>query len=282
MDPWAMVVEEAIGTPYTRDRMAGVGGPGILRLTGPRGQVALKTDVARRELLVYRDAGLDLESHGLRVPRLLAFGTDPDWMLMEWVAYPLPQERWGKTDGIFRYLAQLHRVGSLIFPGMIEPFPYLTFETVWVSVKPVLSHALVHDIQKLLYRSAAAITALETAQTWVHGDPNPTNWLLNHDGDLVLADWSRCGLAHPAVDVAIALPGMPSRDICRTAVERYLGPGAGGEEDLDQWAEWVALAKLWSFLDFLLMGYRNQLTSAGAGGLSLLQAGLGDWMRVAF
>ncbi|MDQ0220379.1 hypothetical protein ELQ35_19985 [Peribacillus cavernae] len=46
----------------------------------------------------------------------------------------------------------------------------------------------------------------------ISGDPNPTNWGVRNNGDLVLFDFERIGYGNPAIDLAITMPGFGSQD----------------------------------------------------------------------
>jgi len=108
--------------------------------------------------------------------------------------------------------------------------------------------------------------------TVVHGDPNPTNWRLTDQGRPVLLDWARYGLGHPALDVAISLPGLPTPAAAAEAARRY------GRSKLG--AGLILLAKLYVVLEFLAMAARGEVRPA-AETLDGLRKLLRPWVATA-
>ncbi len=115
----------------------------------------------------------------------------------------------------------------------------------------------------------------------VHGDPNPTTWLVAagaEEAALVLVDWARVGRADPAVDVVMALPGLPTRGHVVEAVEQYLQSRPDlCHADGDAWARRVVLATLWPAVEFLATATRGALSAESAAGVAFLRESLLGW-----
>jgi hypothetical protein len=108
----------------------------------------------------------------------------------------------------------------------------------------------------------------------ISGDPNPLNWGLRDDGTAVLFDWERLTIATPALDLAIAVPGLGDWIAFRAVAAGYLGDA---RERADALARDIAAAKVWSVVE-LLAG-----VAAGAVTLSFpverLTDTLPSWLR---
>lgn len=109
----------------------------------------------------------------------------------------------------------------------------------------------------VLQREAAP---LFTARSVISGDPNPLNWGLSGDGELVLMDWERIGLGHPALDVAITMPGLPGlAEFERPALAYRSNDGS------EVSARRLMLAKLWTVVELLASTPRWPVETVGDG-----------------
>ena len=95
---------------------------------------------------------------------------------------------------------------------------------------------------------------------------NPGNWRVDDRGRPVLLDWERIGLGHPAVDLGISLPGLPSRSEAEALVAAY----NGGIDASD-----VLLAKTWSLVELAAETGAEPRFLARLEGLRPL---VGDWL----
>ena len=181
------------------------------------------------------------------------------WLLMEYLPLEYPRSRWQGDGEQMEVLAGLHgktRGRPLQFhPG---------YTPLWSSTMKQALDQLFRDVEvtlpnELLRQFEERVQGLFQPVCWVHGDPNPTNWRMRRDGTLVLLDWERLTAAHPAVDLAITLPGTGSLDgrqeyelasIYWEHIHSELAfPLAGSKEDL---GTQVWLAKLWSVAEYLI------------------------------
>ncbi|HEX7065056.1 MAG TPA: phosphotransferase [Bacillales bacterium] len=92
---------------------------------------------------------------------------------------------------------------------------------------------------------------------WISGDPNPTNWGIRNTGKLVLFDWERAGYGHPAIDLAITMPGLGTSDHSLESLiaKRYLDLWRGADLEVpfteQELTREINTAKIWSTVEFL-------------------------------
>lgn len=285
---WPETVLEATGRPVSATRLAGAGGPGSFRVEGPRATIIYKRRVPPRELAWYRRCAPNtarLAAAGCWTAPLVASGTEPEpWLALAWAGDPLPRERWG-TASVFAALAAWHRAAALWegLPNDAYPFSWdegLTRDA--LDGLPAPDRAVVRDRWGPAGEAAQRDLFAPPGQA-IHGDPNPTNWLVAAAAEaspLVLVDWARAGRAHPAVDVAIALPGLPAYERAAEAAQQYLqGRPDLRDRDVHAWARRVLLAKLWSAVEFLAMATRGELSGDAGVGLAFLREHLPAWSQ---
>lgn len=218
--------------------LGGMSGANVFRISGPHESLVAKGGVTVRERAVYEQLSDRLASRGVRIPRHFATVVeDADvWLLLEDVPRPLPRERWLADDEIMSVLARLHVLPIEELAVLPDRFQPAWSEAMQRAALERLPGAGLDDTLAVLRREAAA---LFRPRSVISGDPNPLNWGLTDDGELVLMDWERIGLGHPALDVAITMPGLPGlADFERTAVA-YRSNG-GSEVSAQQ----LMLAKL--------------------------------------
>jgi Ser/Thr protein kinase RdoA (MazF antagonist) len=108
------------------------------------------------------------------------------------------------------------------------------------------------------------------------GDPNPANWGLRDDGSLVLFDWERFCRGAPAIDLAITVPGLGDMTAFRQVAVGY-SVGQAPSDEAEQMAREIALAKVWSVVEFLAHN-AGRGERAGAT-LAWVAATFGDWLQ---
>ena len=98
---------------------------------------------------------------------------------------------------------------------------------------------------------------------------------------IALIDWSRYGWAHPAIDLAIAIPGFPNRQEVEWMANTYarLGPQKRAGQSL---ANLILAAKLWSCVEFLAMNTRGELSEDADEGVQYLKTELPAWIHQTF
>ncbi len=281
--PWDRAIVHWSGVPYQSQRLRGAGGPGCWKVLGPKRQLILKTQIPQRERIFYEQFAPRLRAQGILTPALYAFGTNPEWIILEWMRDSLSPVAWGRDSQVFFYLAKWHEVSPDILDGFDGGFH---FQYPGLSQKAVISllpKGAADKVLGLINRFHDEFTVILRAKTWVHGDTNPTNWLVNANKTPVLVDWSRYGQAHPAIDVAIFLPGLPTPRLINLAATRYVHMTSSPcIETQEEFAKHVALAKLWSVIDFLDMAWRHELSDAAQNAILMLQRSLSDWIEAVF
>lgn len=220
-------------------------GAGVQRVRGPHGTVVVKAGVGGRELGVYTRLAPVLEDAGIRVPRCLGAHTEQDttWLVLEDLPMPLPRERWGADADVLETLRSLHALSPDVVTAEIEPFRprWNDAMTATTATRLGLSTAA----RQTLSAGLSAAGSLFDSGTVISADPNPLNWAIAADGRVTLMDWDRIGLGHPAIDLAIALPGLPSPGEASRMVAAYDAPVAGSDSPEVSPAE-VLLAKAWT------------------------------------
>lgn len=245
-----------------RDRLqtlGGMSGANVVRVSGPHRSLVAKGGVTVQERAVYEQLSDRLATHAIRVPRHYATVVEDGdvWLLLEDVPRPLPRQRWLADDEIMAVLTRLHGLpieDLSILPDRFQPAWTETMQRVALGWLP---DAGLETTLAVLRREAAPLFAPRSV---ISGDPNPRNWGLTGDGDLVLMDWERIGLGHPALDVAITMPGLPSLAEFERAALAYRS-NDGSEIS----ARRLMLAKLWTVVEFLASTARWPVETAGGG-----------------
>ena len=287
LDDWVSgehfsILEAEVGSPFTLTRLTGVGGPGCYRVQGSSRSAILKYELPEREASFYREWAPRLQQAGLAVPHLLASGHELSWILLEALPLPLPQNRWQGDPEVLRYLGTWHRVSQGWLGESVDGYGYAWDGQVLEELRGFLNDQTLEQMAAIISMQWDAWEMLFEPITWIHGDPNPTNWLLTPSGALALIDWSRYGRAHPAIDLAISMPGLPTMDLCVEQAQKYLRFNPELSLHAEPLGRSIALGKLWTFIDFLAMAQRGELSGDGNQGVEMLSARLGPWLNSVF
>lgn len=220
-DPVVAATRDVVGGPGTIERLGGLSGAWVFRVRGPAGTVVAKGRVHDREVAVYEHLATVFTDAGLRIPhcreRLTVEGEK--WLLLEDLPDPLPRSRWGADPELVGFLSRLHGLPPDVLDVVPVPFAPRWDESMTsravrrLDLDPVAEQAL--DVVR------RATVHLFDPVSVVSGDPNPLNWGLSAEGELTLMDWERIGAGHPAVDLAIALPGLPTPDEAAAMIAAY-------------------------------------------------------------
>lgn len=237
---------------------------GVTRLTlADHSSVIVKSSSTGREGNFYtlhadtvRDAGVGVTK--MYWSSLEEQGTQ--WMVLEYVPHPLPKDRWLADPAQTRTLFYLHfatwknqrvrLVEDVYRPEWNDGLTNKASE--WFQDRDEYGQVL--SGLRVIQRQAQF---LFEPHCCLSGDPNPTNWRIGTAGELILIDWERFCHGHPAIDLAIALPGLGSRDFVmeeRVAAlyRSYWQQNLGSiPPELDSLARSIRLAKLWSAVEFL-------------------------------
>ena len=248
------VVRRRVGTPRGSRRLTGLSGRAVVRVDGSDGSVVVKIDTHARELQFYATRAPVLAALGLGLP-VVHYAARPDgpdgpaWLVLEHLPAPLPRERWVGDRAVMSSLAVLHRTVGVL-DSIRDPF------------RPAWTTELTAAAADRLGPAGDALSDLsDEAQPWlsgttpISGDPNPRNWGVRADGRPVLFDWERIGFGHPAVDLAITVPGLPTMAETRTAALAYLRASSGDGAPIDagptELSRALQLIKVWTAVELL-------------------------------
>ena len=191
-----------------------------------------------------------VRGYGLRAPAL--YGHGPDWTLVAWVSGQrmTPGGARATVDAhaarsLAGVLAQLHRL-----PPPDGPFPRVT---VAASLLAIRAWATALGDARL----SAAIERLrplaEEAPVFIHGDPNPSNVLLDGDfGVAGLIDWEDAAIADYRFDIVTAYWALLLRapDVAGDFIAAYESASGRPVRDLPQWLAF-ATVRAWAVAGIL-------------------------------
>ena len=225
--------------------LSGMGGRSVHRVEGGRGAVVVKAGAAAREAFFYRHLAPRLPDT-VRVPACEVYdGAGGPYLLLEELA-ALPPDRWAGPE-VYDVLVALHGV-----PGPVElPDPFVPRWSADLAAGVVTDPAVARVLELVRTETQPWLAG----DTLVSGDPNPRNWTVRPDGGPVLLDWERVGLATGAVDLAIAVPGLPGPEEAARAATGYreAASRAGQEPGIpvDEMGRAVLLVKTWTAVELL-------------------------------
>lgn len=276
-----MATVRLTGEPMALQRLSGVGGPGVILVTGPKGGAVIKYPL-RQEAFFYRKLAPIVRQRGLGVPELYAQSEESrgDWILIEALPFTLEPLYQNKLADLTAYLAKLHTISSGNAPiRPDDPLPVRPVVLRYQDIEdacalwPADTRGHLNGLLQLPWPS------LPNERRMVSGDPNPTNWGIRASGQLVLFDWSEVAFSHPAYDLGVLCGGLPEVALVQDVVNFYLAsPDVQPGQNPDEWVAWVITARLVACVWFAARWKRGQLTEAARPGLAMLQTGLRDWI----
>jgi thiamine kinase-like enzyme len=161
-------------------------------------------------------------------------------------------------------LSILHRLHGLDLSAPAVFAPEWTGEMTEnaLSCFPVMQ---VEKLRETLDKKQAEFQYLFEPTCPISGDPNPTNWGVRNNGQLVLFDWERFGYGTAALDLAITVPGLGDGEQFRQVARAYLSLNDETPErdTVEQLARDMAGAKLWTVVEYL-SGYAEGTISDDA------------------
>ena len=250
--PVSEIVSEIVGGPANVETLGGMSGSSVIRVVGPGGSIVVKGGVSAREAAVYRSLSPALADAGVRIPTLHAAVdvAGRRWLVLEDVPAALPRERWLADGEVLTTLHRLHRLDPAVLGALPDHFRPTWSEAMTTSALGWLGNDFGLGRHLTALRDEAS--PLFEPRGLISGDPNPLNWGIARSGALVLMDWERIGLGHPAIDVAITIHGLPTRDEFDrvAAVWRTVGSSLSVETRPMQVRDLV-LAKLWTVIELL-------------------------------
>ena len=190
-------------------------------------RLVVKGTTSRVEPAFYESVAPRLRAAGVGIPELLGHleHEGRHWLVLEHLPLPFeaaPSGDWRPDAGVVSTLVRLHaltpgREFDLPATGAGRWTPEMT--TACLTMFPAeVATRLAPTLREFESRAA------ELAQPWcwISGDPSPPNWGRRADGTLALFDWELFRPGIPATDLAITVPGLPSREMFALAAEAYL------------------------------------------------------------
>lgn len=253
------------GHIVNRISLSGVAGASrVIRLQLVDGNsVIVKSSPTLGECHFYEQHADLLRRAGIGVPDLYWSGSDEEqrhWIVLEYIPIPFPRERWVFDTEQYEMLFRLH---STTWGARRVEVGDAAFQPKWNA--ELTGRALAwfdgvaehKDVREQMIHLQREAQFLFEPQCCLSVDPNPTNWRIRENGELILMDWERFCHGHPAIDLAITMPGIGSKDgaMERTMAEMYIrlwqkNTGSVPTE-LDGLERAIRVAKLWSMVEFI-------------------------------
>jgi hypothetical protein len=229
---WPIALQERLTSRY--GNVSGVerlGGWSVARVWLARFEdgrrLVVKATKSRVEPAFYESVAPGLRAAGIGIPGLLSHHESEGrhWLVLEHLPLPFepaPADQWRPDSGVVRMLARLHaltrgRDFDLPAMGAGRWTPEMT--EACLSMFPAEVAARMTPV---LWEFESQADALTDPWCWISGDPSPPNWGRRADGTLALFDWELFRPGVPATDLAITVPGLPSREMFALAAEAYL------------------------------------------------------------
>lgn len=236
------------------ERLGGVSGSGAWRATFGNISVVLKSNTQPQESDFYQYIAPALRQQGVAIPALYFTAEGEDgahWLTLENLPRPLPRERWGADPEILAILGNLHRAklpSNLALTALYRPAWNDAMTANALKVLDLDSARLAPVLQEWQQQAQALFRAVG----FISADPNPGNWGLREDGSAGLFDWERFSVGSPAIDVAIITTGLPGKERLHYNAAKYLAANPNViNQSLDEFANAVKLAKIWSVVEFI-------------------------------
>lgn len=223
--------------------------------------VVVKSSQQAAEAIFYEQVAPELHSQGVQIPSLLwsqKIGATW-WQVIEYVPHELPHHQKGVSPDVARNLFNLHRARLRV------PLTFSLFRPQWTAAMTTAAlsfypAAVQTRLRPLLETLAAQFQPLTADFCYISGDPNPRNWGMRENGEVVLYDWERFGRGTPAIDLAIAVAGLGSPETFTQLAKDYGQTAvAQGRPELAPTAQQIGLAKVWNVVEFLSMAHGGQV-----------------------
>lgn len=273
-------IEASYGLPESFERLnGGLSTAQIWRLHWPHRTLILKGEIKAAESYFYQHIAPVLREAQVPVPEVyLIVEGESAWLLLEDIPHPLPRSRWQADPAIAQCLARLHRLPLEQVPQLP---PAIGYQPVWDHTLTEKALACFDEsnrpqLRPRLYDLMGSSQHLFEPRCAISGDSNPTNWGLRQDGTVVLYDWERFTFASPAIDLAISIGGLGSRETCSTLAGYYLQACPDFGLSHDQLTNDMLLAKLFIIVEFLSL-YTDGLLKPDDT-LSMLAGSFRDWL----
>jgi hypothetical protein len=264
------------------ETLSGMSGSSVYRLSFGSLAVIVKASLRPQENIFYRDFAPLLRKQEVAIPALYWQGEagGQHWLALENIPQPLPRARWNADPLVLEMLTRLHRAK---LPRGLDLTQLYKLE--WTDA--ITDNALVllgttaERVASLLRQWQPEYQRLFKPLCPISADPNPGNWGVREDGSPVLFDWERFSLGAPAIDVAILIPGLPDKTTFRQYAGSYRKINCSNIVEngtLEDFAEDVKVAKVWTVLEFLYI-YTTRQTGITPEQIEYLCDHLPGWLE---
>ena len=220
-------------------------------------KVIEKRNPTQVEVAFYQQHSATFNQLGILVPEFVGFDTEQDTLWIEYIPHQIEQDFLLQDPRILSRLVQIHQTSppsdNAIFKthNWTEQATTSALETLQLDART--EACLRHFQTKAQY--------LFKSQTLLSGDSNAGNWGLRDNGDLVLFDWERFSIGHPAIDLSPLVAGMGTLKDYEQVAKRYIELGGKGIES--ELATAILLAKAWIVIEVtnLLVSRNNPQAS---------------------
>jgi len=200
-----------------------------------------------------------------------------------------PQEQWQNNPIQLQVLWDLHSSKLEIFYRSNEDIwycPKWDDELTEFALSWFAGTAQINEVKSLLLHAQAQSQVLFVPNCWLSGDPNPTNWRVRENGELVMIDWERFCQGSPAIDLAIAMPNLGTQDLTlETAIARnYRRLWSDINEDIFssdvELALQIRLGKIWTVVEFIANAAQDEDNHYPKKTVEYIVRELPDFLRI--
>jgi thiamine kinase-like enzyme len=246
------------------DEISGVNpGRGMFsyRVNSKKKSYILKNCTEKREYDIYTKHASFFKNNNINIPEIY-FSCEEDgkhWIIIENIPHPFSKNRWKADSEQIFMLYKLHSKSLNSEITIKEPYQFNWDEELTERVQHLLPNELTTKINYLREQAKDLFTPF----CCISGDPNPTNWGVRDNGELVLFDFERIGYCNPAIDLAITMPGFGSEDgsleyeIAKKYISHWKNNTITFPFSVDELTKQIQLAKAWSALDYLANNHKT-------------------------
>lgn len=169
----------------------------------------LKIQKDRTEIEFYQILKPKVQNHGTWLPDIFAFGEFDgwNWVLIEYVEHPWPQERFTFDVEAINLLRDLHN-----FQPDLDHFNWVDQSWSMEHLDAAAVYLPDSTIRKLRSIHERYSQIKDENRVLCSGDPNAPNWMVRENGSIVLLDWQQVCFENRALDLAGWLATMVNFD----------------------------------------------------------------------
>lgn len=268
---------QTVGAVRAVDHLSGMSGAGVWRVRVAGNSLIVKASRSSREFDFYRSVAGPLGEIGVATPTLHWSGRHGDsyWLFLEDVSEPLPQpdgETWRVDFRVLETLRRLHNAPLALCDAIPAVHEHSWTREMNASALECFPRDTANALAPPLETLRREAQRLFEPRCLISGDPNPRNWGVRAGGVAVLFDWERLGRGSPAIDLAIAIPGLGNREMYQVQADDYNAVQLDRDHTplpVASLVREIALAKAWSVVE---------LMANFADGSSAIDAGIIDWL----